>query len=128
MKKTLLSFLPLVCMVAFTLVSCGSDHDDGDEDRIYEVSYTVTTGGVQGFTTDEANVHMEVMNMFQNAVDEANGGKTATLTSATAHDSRVMAACYTTQDKVETDYLNFRGTLYVTNSATRKTIYTITKR
>lgn len=128
MKRTLFFSFLLVCLLAMvSFVSCGSDHDGDEGERPYKVSYTVITGGVKGFTTEQANVHMEVMNLLQDAVDEANGGKEVTLLSATAHDSRVMAACYSTQDKVEQEYLNFRGTLYVTNSATRKVIYTLTK-
>jgi len=128
MKRTLFFFFPLLCLLSVeALLSCGSDHEDDEGIRAYQVSYTVTTGGVQGFTTEQANVHIEVMNLLQAAVNKANGGETVTLQDAKAHDSRVMAACYTTQDSVESYYTSFRGTLYVTNSATKKVIYTLKK-
>lgn len=78
---------------ALVMSGCGSDHHDSDEDKIYQVSYTVTIGNTNGFSQKEYTTLLTVSKLYQDAVDEANGGEIATLENQTAHDSRVMAAC-----------------------------------
>lgn len=128
MSKIRYTFMTLALLcAAFALGGCGSDHHDNDEDKIYQVSYTVTIGNTTGFSQKEYNTLLIVSKLYQDAVDEANGRETATLESQTAHDSRVMAACYTVQASVETEYTDFRGEIYVTNSSTKKILYTFKK-
>lgn len=125
MSKIRYTFMTLALLCAsFALGGCGSDHHSNDEDKIYQVSYSVTIGNTSGFSAAEYSTLLTVSQLYQDAVDKANGGETATLTDQTAHDSRVMAACYTVQSNVETDYPDFRGEIYVTNSSTKKVLYT----
>jgi len=124
MSKTRYTFMTLAALcAALVLGGCGSDHHEDNEDKIYHVSYTVTTGSTNGFSQEEYVTLMTVLTLYQEAVNEANGGETVTLENQTANDSRVMAACYTVQDNVERNYKNFRGEVYVTNSSTKKTLY-----